>query len=137
MIAFDAVKDSLIAAAVDNSSTIFPAVIAHAARKQYASIIDSGTTSTLSGLKMGSYWPDNITKGQRNHNSTILIIDQASGKISSVVEASEVNAYLTAAADAVAAVFLTLPESSTLATIGAGHQVRLECLALSRILAFY
>ena len=32
-IAFDADKNALIAAAVDNSSTIFPAMIAHAARK--------------------------------------------------------------------------------------------------------
>jgi len=127
-IAFDAVKDALIAAAADGSSTIFPAVIAHAARKQDVFTIKSGTTSTISGLKVGSYWPDNITKGHRNHNSTILLIDQASGKISSVVEAGEVNAYRTAAADAVAAV------APTVAIFGAGHQALFECLALSRVL---
>lgn len=133
-IAFDAVKDALIAAAVDSSSTKFPAVIAHAARKQDVFTTKSGTTSTLSGLKVGSYWPDNINKGQRNHHSTILLIDQASGKISSVVEAGEVNAYRTAAADAVAAVALARPESSTLAIFGAGHQALFECLALSHVL---
>ena len=133
-IAFDAVNDALIAAAADGSSTIFPAVIAHAARKQDVFTMKSGTTSTISGLKVGSYWPDNITKGHRNHNSTILLIDQASGKISSVVEAGEVNAYRTAAADAVAAVALARPESSTVAIFGAGHQALFECLALSRVL---
>lgn len=133
-IAFDAVKDALIAAAADDLSTIFPAVIAHAARKQDVFTIKSGTTSTVSGLKVGSYWPDNITKGHRNHNSTIILIDQASGKISSVVEAGEVNAYRTAAADAVAAVALARPESSTVAIFGAGHQALFECLALSRVL---
>lgn len=133
-VAFNAVKDALIAAAVDVSSTIFPAVVAHAARKHDVFKIKSGTTSTISGLKVGSYWPDNITKGQRNHNSTILLIDQASGRISSVVEAGEVNAYRTAAADAVAAVVLARPESSTLAIFGAGHQALFECLALSCVL---
>jgi ornithine cyclodeaminase len=129
-IAFHAVKDALIAATVDVSSTIFPAVVAHAARKHDVFTIKSGTTSTISGLKVGSYWPDNITKGERNHNSTIILIDPASGRISSVVEAGEVNAYRTAAADAVAAVVLARPESSTLAIFGAGHQALFECLAL-------
>lgn len=133
-IAFDAVKNALIAAAVDDSSTIFPAVIAHAARKHDLFTVKSGTTSTVSGLKVGSYWPENITKGQRNHNSTILLIDHASGRISSVVEAGEVNAYRTAAADAVAASVLARPESSTLVIFGAGHQALFECLALSRVL---
>lgn len=133
-IAFAAVKDALIAAAADDSSTIFPAVIAHAARKQDVFTIKSGTTSTVSGLKVGSYWPENITKGHRNHSSTTLLIDQASGKISSVVEAGEVNAYRTAAADAVAAVALARPASSTVAIFGAGHQALFECLALSRVL---
>lgn len=133
-IAFHAVKDALVAAALDDSSAIFPAVIAHAARKQDVFTIKSGTTSTISGLKVGSYWPDNITKGHRNHNSTILLIDQASGKINTVVEAGEVNAYRTAAADAVAAAVLARPESSTLAIFGAGHQALFECLALSRVL---
>ena len=132
--AFDAVRNALIAAAVDNSSTIFPAVIAHAGRKHDVFTIKSGTTSTVSGLKVGSYWPENITKGQRNHNSTILLIDHASGRISSVVEAGEVNAYRTAAADAVAASVLARPESSTLVVFGAGHQALFECLALSRVL---
>jgi len=133
-IAFDAVKNAFIAAAVDDLSTIFPAVIANAARKHDAFTIKSGTTSTVSGLKVGSYWPGNIAKGLRNHNSTILLIDQANGKISSVVEAGEVNAYRTAAADAVAATVLARPESSTLAIFGAGHQALFECLALSRAL---
>jgi ornithine cyclodeaminase len=133
-IAFHAVKDALIAAAVDVSSTIFPAVVAHAAHKHDVFTIKSGTMSTISGLKVGSYWPDDIIKGQRNHNSTILLIDQASGRISSVVEAGEVNAYRTAAADAVAAVALARPDSSTLAIFGAGHQALFEYLALSRVL---
>jgi len=133
-IAFDAVRDALIAAALDDSSTIFPAVIAHAARKHDVFTIKSGTTSTVSGLKVGSYWPNNVTKGQRNHNSTILLIDQASGKISSVVEAGEVNAYRTAAADAAAATVLARPESTTLTIFGTGHQALFECLALSRVL---
>jgi ornithine cyclodeaminase len=120
-IAFDAIKNALIAAAVDDSSTIFPTVIAHAARSHDVSTIKSGTTSTISGLKVGSYWPDNNANGRRVHNSTILLIDQANGMIKSVVEAGEVNAYRAAAADAVAASTLARPESFTLVVFAAGH----------------
>ena len=133
-IAYNAVKESFIAAAVDETSSIFPAVAAHAARSNNIFTIKSGTTSSLSGLKVGSYWPDNTRKGEPNHNSTILLMDQTNGRISTVIEAGEVNAYRTAAADAVAASILAVPGSSTLAIYGAGHQALYECLALARVL---
>ncbi|GAB7358603.1 hypothetical protein MBLNU230_g2663t1 [Neophaeotheca triangularis] len=133
-IAFDAVKEAFIAAAVDETSTVFPAVIAHAAQPANVFTVKSGTTSTVSGLKVGSYWPDNISRGDPNHNSTILLINQANGKISTVIEAGEVNAYRTAAADAIAASVLARPDASNLVVFGAGHQALFECVALSRVL---
>lgn len=133
-IAFDAVKDAFIAAAVDRSSTVFPAMIAHGPQPTNGFSIKSGTTSAISGLKVGSYWPGNVANGEPNHNSTILLLDQDNGKVAFVVEGGEVNAYRTAAADAVAASVLARPDSSTLAVFGAGHQALFECLAVSRVL---
>lgn len=133
-IAYNAVKEAFIAAATDQASNVFPAIIAHAAQAQNVFSLESGTTSDVCGLKVGSYWPGNAVKNAPNHNSTILLIDQDNGKIASVIEAGEVNAYRTAAANAVAASVLARPESSTLAVFGAGRQALYECLALVRVL---
>lgn len=132
--AFEAVKDAFLAAALDTRSTVFPAVIAHGTKPTNVFTIKSRTTSTVSGLKVGSYWPGNSSNGIPNHNSTILLIDETCGKIASVIGAGEVNAYRTAAADAVAASLLARPDSSTLAIFGAGHQALFKCLALARVL---
>lgn len=60
-------------------------------------------------------------------------MNQENGRIASIIEAGQVNAYRTAAADAVAASVLARPESSKIAVFGAGHQALFECLALARI----
>lgn len=80
-IALEAVKDAFLAAALDTNSTVFPAVIAHGTKPTKVFTIKSGTTSSVSGLKVGSYWPGNISNGIPNHNSTILLIDETCGKI--------------------------------------------------------
>ncbi|KAH0290089.1 ornithine cyclodeaminase [Aureobasidium namibiae CBS 147.97] len=133
-IAFKAVREALIAAVTDSTSTVFPAVVAHASQRHNVFTMKSGTTSTISGLKVGSYWPENNSRGEPNHNTTILLLDQRNGKVTTVIEAGEVNAYRTAAADAVAASVLARPDSTNLAIFGAGHQAFFECLALSRVL---
>jgi ornithine cyclodeaminase len=64
----------------------------------------------------------------------ILLFDQAVGRIDTVIEAGRVNAYRTAAADAVAASVLARPDSKVLALFGAGNQAAFECAALARVL---
>ena len=132
-LAFEAVRKSLVAAASPNAQ-VFPAVIAQASDPQNTFSLKSGSTPELAGLKVGSFWPNNPSKGRPRHSSTIFLIDQESGRIGAVVEASAVNAYRTAAADAVAAKALARPESETLAIFGAGNQALFECCALARIL---
>jgi ornithine cyclodeaminase len=50
-----------------------------------------------------------------------------------VIEAGTLNAYRTAAADAVAAEALAHPDAATLAIFGAGHQARYECTAVAKV----
>jgi ornithine cyclodeaminase len=131
-IAYMAVREALIAAAGDQS-TIFPAVLAHGSVQSDRFSIKSGATADIAGLKVGSYWPGNESLGLPRHNSAILLIDQKVGRVEWVIEAGKVNAYRTAAADAVACDVLARPDASTLAIFGAGHQALYECLAISRI----
>ena len=131
--AFEAVRKALIAAA-SAEAKVFPAVIAHASDRQNTFSLKSGSTPELACFKVGSFWPDNPAKGRPRHSSTIFLIDQDSGRIGALVEASAVNAYRTAAADAVAAQALARPGSETLAVFGAGNQALFECCALARIL---
>ena len=130
--AFEPVRRALAAAASDEAR-VFPAVMAHGSEPQNTFSVKSGSTAELAGLKVGSFWPGNPAKGLPRHNSTILLIDQDTGRIGAVVEAAAVNAYRTAAADAVAAQALARPDSETLAIFGAGHQAPFECCAIARI----
>lgn len=131
--AFKAVRKALIAAASADAK-VFPAVIAHGSDRRNTFSMKSGSTPELAGFKVGSFWPDNPSKGRPRHSSTVFLIDQDSGRIGAMIEALAVNAYRTAAADAVAAEALARPDSETLAIFGAGNQALFECCALARIL---
>ena len=131
-LAYTAAREAYIAAD-DKLAHIFPAVIAHGSDPGNRFSIKSGATAQLAGLKIGSYWPGNTARGMQNHSSTILLIDQATGRIAWAIEAGEVNAYRTAAADAVAADALARCDASVLAIFGAGHQALHECAALAEV----
>src|SRR3546814_8418695 len=53
------------------------------------------------GIKIGSYWPSNRTRGLPAHGSTTLLLDDDSGFPAALVAATHLNALRTAAADAV------------------------------------
>lgn len=131
--AFEAAKEALIGA-VSPGTTLFPAVLGHGSDTGNRFSIKSGTTRDYAGLKVGSFWPGNPARGLPRHNSVILLFDQAVGRIDTVIEAGRVNAYRTAAADAVAASVLARPDSAVLAVFGAGNQAEFECAALARVL---
>ena len=131
-LAYEAASDALIAAASSDAVT-FPAVIAQVSPAGQRFSVKSGATPDVVGLKVGSFWPGNDELGLPRHNSAILLIDRRDGRIEWVIEAGKVNAYRTAAADAVAVDALARKNASVLAIFGAGHQARYECLAISRI----
>jgi ornithine cyclodeaminase len=129
--AYDAVKAALIAAS--ETATIFPVVLSHGSDPSNTYAVKSSAVADLAGLKVGSYWPGNEAQGQPRHNSIILLFDQSCGRIGAAVEAGKLNAYRTAAADAVAADVLARADAATLAIFGAGHQAEYEVRALARI----
>jgi ornithine cyclodeaminase len=131
-LAFAAISRALIAAA-SPSSSIFPVVLGHASDPQNRVTLKSGTDADLAGVKIGSYFPTNDRLGLPRHDSIILLFDQSKGKIGAIVEAGKLNAYRTAAADAVATDILASKDASTVALFGTGHQAEYEALALSRI----
>ncbi|POR51470.1 ornithine cyclodeaminase family protein [Bosea psychrotolerans] len=131
-LAFSAVRAALIAAASDDSR-VFPAVLGRASDPGNTFSIKSGSTADITGLKVGSFWNRNPERGLPRHNSAIILLDQEVGRLRAVVEAGRVNAYRTAAADAVAADLLARPDAETLAIFGAGNQARHEVSALKRI----
>jgi ornithine cyclodeaminase len=129
-LAYDAVRAALIAAVADTSTT-FPALPAHGSAPHNRFTLKSAAAADVAGVKIGSYWPGNTTTPR--HNSTILLLDQETGRIAAVVEAAKVNAYRTAAADAVAADTLANPDATTLTIFGTGHQAFYECRALAEV----
>ena len=129
--AYEAARDAMVAVVED--AVLFPAVIAHGSSPTNRVSIKSAATGEFAGLKIGSFWPCNAERGLPRHNSLILMFDQSVGRIDWVIEAGKVNAYRTAAADAVAADVLARADSSVLAIFGAGNQALYECIAISRI----
>lgn len=130
--AFQAAREALIAA-VESGSAVFPAVIAHGSQPQNRFTVKAGSTLELAGLKVGSFWPSNPGKGLPRHNSITLLFDQDIGRIEWVIESGTVNAFRTAAVDAVATDLLANPEAATIAIFGAGNQALYECQAIARI----
>ena len=131
-LAFDAVRAALIAA-IDPSAASFPVVNAHANDPQNRFSIKSAAGAGLAGFKVGAYFPSNDVHGLPRHASTIMLIDQASGKIGALIEGSAVNCYRTAAADAVATDTLARPDAQVLTLFGTGHQAAYEARAIARI----
>ncbi len=131
-LAFDAVRAALLAA-INPDAITFPVVIAHASDPRNLFSIKSAAAANLAGLKVGSYFPTNDAQGLPRHASTILLVDQRTGRIGALVEASALNCYRTAAADAVSTNALSRTNASVLALFGTGHQAAYEAEAIARI----
>ena len=131
-LAFDAVRRAFIAA-IGLDAFSFPVVIAHASDPQNRFTVKMAAGTDLAGLKVGAYFPTNDARGLPRHASTILLIDQPSGRIGAVVEGSTLNCYRTAAADAVATYALARRDAAVLTVFGTGHQAGYEAEAIARI----
>jgi ornithine cyclodeaminase len=131
-LAFGAVRAALIAASQD-SAVSFPVVLGHSSDPNNRFTIKSATDGHMTGLKVGSYFPSNDRAGQPRHNSITLVFDQSKGRIGAIVEGGRLNAYRTAAADAVATDVLARRDAKVLALFGTGHQAEFEAVAISRV----
>jgi len=130
--AFEAIGDAFKAASAQGS-VVFPALIAHGSNPANRFSVKSGATEALAGLKMGFIWPGNTAKGLPTHNSVTVLFNQETGGVHAVIESGVVNAYRTAAADAVATNQLARKNAKTLAAFGAGNQAGYDCMAIARI----
>jgi ornithine cyclodeaminase/alanine dehydrogenase-like protein (mu-crystallin family) len=130
--AFQAVRAAFIAA-IEPGAKSFPVVLGHASDPQNRFTIKSATGTKLTGLKVGSYFPTNDAVGLPRHDSIILLFDQNHGRIGAIVEGGKVNAYRTAAADAVATDALARRDARVLTVIGTGHQAAFEADAIARV----
>ena len=74
------------------------------------------------GLKAGGYWPGNAAKGLTNHQSTVVLFDADTGRVSALVGGNLLTALRTAAASAVSIKHLARSDARVLGMIGAGHQ---------------
>ncbi|GLS90203.1 ornithine cyclodeaminase [Psychromonas marina] len=127
-LAFNAISAALIAAS--EQAQLFPVVIAEGHSENSIFSLKSANTAQLVGWKTGSYWPANTAKNIPCHASTIFLLDPATGHLDAVIEGSTVNAYRTAAADAVAVSQLAREDARCLTILGTGHQAFYECIAV-------
>jgi len=133
-LAFDTVRAAFEAVAVDRAR-VFDVAIGTGLNSGEAFAIKSGLDSKneLLGLKFGTYWPGNFEKGVPAHGSTVLLADPVTGYPEALVNASFLNGFRTAAADAVAVSFLARSDATVLGVIGAGHQAEQEIRAVSEV----
>ena len=133
-LAFEAVSQALIATA-DATGFVNPVVIGRGLASGETFAIKSGASATgrVVGLKVGSYWPRNENKGLAPHGSLVILLNPETGRLATIVDASELNGPRTAAADAVAAAQLARRDAKTLTVLGAGHQAAHEIRALCAI----
>ena len=131
-LAFQAAERALILLSEADAHS-FPVVLGHGADVTNRFSVKSASAQTLTGLKVGSYWPNNDALGLPRHSSTILLFDISRGRIDAVIEGSMMNAYRTSAANAVAVDRLARREARNLAIFGAGHQAFFECQAIARV----
>ncbi|MDC0693079.1 ornithine cyclodeaminase family protein [Klebsiella pasteurii] len=130
--AYIAIRNAFIASA-HPESRIFKVVQGQGSNPINTFSIKASATEKLAGLKVGSYWTENEAKCLPRHNSLILLLDQNCGKAGVAIEAGLVNAYRTAAADAVATDLLARKNATVLTIFGTGHQAYYECTALARV----
>ena len=131
-LAYKAVK-AAFSSVQDQHSSIFPVVNASGQIEGSMFSLKSACTNQLLGWKMGSYWPCNNQFGRPNHGTHIFLLSPDTGEMKAILSASLVNAYRTAAADAIAVDLLARQDSSVLALFGTGHQAKYEALAISKV----
>lgn len=131
-LAMEATTAAYIAAASSDGRT-FPVVRGNGSHADNRFSIKAAATAQFAGLKVGSYWPIGTRPDEPRHNSCILLFDQRSGRIDTLIEAGEANGYRTAAGNAIAVDRLARSDGEHLAVFGAGHQARFECEAIMRV----
>ncbi|ACO48201.1 ornithine cyclodeaminase family protein [Deinococcus deserti] len=85
------------------------------------------------GLKMGSYYPDNVRRGLPTHSAVMLMGDPVTGQPHALLAANVITEARTAAAGAVAAQMLSRPDAQVVALFGTGGQALAQLRALQEV----
>ncbi len=135
-LAFDAVREAFEAVSL-NGARVFDVAIGTGLNDGEAFAIKSGNDGEkeLVGFKCGTYWAGNFEKGIPAHGSTIFLLDPETGFPQVLVNASQLNGFRTAAANAIAVSSLARSDSAVLGVIGAGHQAEQEIRAVAEVRA--
>ncbi|MEM8853064.1 MAG: iminosuccinate reductase BhcD [Pseudomonadota bacterium] len=88
------------------------------------------------GLKSGGYWPGNADRGLTNHQSTVMLFDADTGRLSAVVGGNYLTAVRTAASSSVSIAHLARKDAKVLGMVGAGHQAAFQLRAAAEQRAF-
>ncbi|MEM1128891.1 MAG: iminosuccinate reductase BhcD [Pseudomonadota bacterium] len=131
--AFEAVRDIFAAMAREDARN-FPVVremLGHAdAVYGFKSGFDKA--GMVLGVKSGGYWPHNLNKGLTNHQSTVMLFDPDTGKLSALVGGNYLTAVRTAASSSVSIATLAREDCKVLGMVGAGHQSAFQVRAAVR-----
>ena len=132
--AFDAVRSAFESVAT-NQSQVFDVVIGTGLNDGEAFAIKSGNDreNKLVGFKCGTYWAGNNEKNLPSHGSTILLLDPETGFPQVLVNATFLNGYRTAAANAIAVSCLARADATVMGVIGAGQQAEQEIRAVAEV----
>jgi ornithine cyclodeaminase len=135
-LAFDAIQSAFEAVALDRCQ-MFDVAIGTGLNDGEVFALKSGIdrNEDLVGFKCGTYWAGNAGKDLPAHGSTILLLDPATGFPQVLVNASYLNGFRTAAADAVAVSQLARPDSEVMGVIGGGHQAEHEIRAVAEVVS--
>jgi alanine dehydrogenase len=85
------------------------------------------------GLKQGWFSSRNASLGLPNHAATMLIANPQTGALEAVLSANVITEMRTAAAGAIAAKYLSRPDSSHVAILGVGEQGQAQLEALQAV----
>jgi ornithine cyclodeaminase len=129
------VIDEVFRALHAGTAEVFPVVAGHGSDPGNGFAIKSGLirSKRLPGMKVGTYWPSNRTRGLASHGSTTVLLDDATGTVRAIVAATHLTALRTAAADGVAVRKLARKDARSVAIIGAGHQAWYDLLAVCAV----
>jgi ornithine cyclodeaminase len=132
--ALTAVRNAFIAAA-DGSAASFPTLQGTGRDPQHRFSVKAArvNAASLTGMKVGAYWPSSDNVGLSRGSSMVLFLDDISGRVEAMVQTSSANAYRTSAADALAVELLARRDANTLAIFGAGHQAFHEVMAICEV----
>ncbi|MGH7043315.1 MAG: ornithine cyclodeaminase family protein, partial [Acetobacteraceae bacterium] len=129
-----AVRNAFIAAAEGNTIS-FPTLqgIGRDPAHRFSVKAARVNEANLTGMKIGAYWPSSDSAGLSRGSSTVLFLNDATGRVEAIVQTSVANAYRTSAADALAIELLARQDAKTIAVFGAGFQAFHEVMAICEI----